>query len=122
MKSQPNSSNNFLPNHGASECQNGKNINPNYYYNSNGSSKVNQQQIQQSQPNLPPQLSGHNNNSSNSSRASNMNNTSSHNNCNSNFHPVGEKNSNDVSFISSYRLGPMDGQKSANSNNINITH
>jgi len=45
MKSQPNSSNNFLPNHGASECQNGKNINPNYYYNSNGSSKVSTQLI-----------------------------------------------------------------------------
>jgi len=32
---------------------------------------------------------------------------------------MGDKNSNDVSFLSSYRLGPMDGQKSANSNNIN---
>jgi len=40
MKSQPNSNNNFLPNNGASECHTGKSINPNYYYNSNGSSKV----------------------------------------------------------------------------------
>ncbi|BFG03747.1 probable WRKY transcription factor protein 1 [Drosophila madeirensis] len=127
-KSSHNHSKNFTPSHGT-EGQTAQNRTPNNYYHASGSSKPNQQQLHQSQPKFPPQLSAHSNMSNNNQKnTTNCNkamksNNSNNNNTNNNMHQ--SNSNNDVTFsISSYirtlnQMDSMAGQKSANTTTIN---
>ncbi|SPP75344.1 Hypothetical predicted protein [Drosophila guanche] len=126
--SSQNHSKNLTPSHGT-EGQTAKNRTPNYYYHASVSSKPNQQQLHQSQPKFPPQLTAHNNMSNNNQKNTiNCNkamksHNNNNNNTNNNMHQ--SNSNNDVSFsISSYirtlnQMDSMAGQKSANSTTTN---